>query len=164
MGIHFAYLHDRNFFKAENNSMKMRSVKRLFGYKMLQFCILVHRFKDKLEGYGRITWKRPNTMRGHYFGDLIVAKPVGIHHILRYQMKDMFIIFQMIPHSLILTEQSGHSTKVGWVLAFSRKWQTISSTDDNFPWHLSSKYCHSVKKLLRAIKPIANGHKYPKFS
>ena len=65
--------------------------------------------KDKLEGYGRITWKRPNTMRGHYFWDLIVAKPVSIHHILRYQMKDMFIIFQMIPHSLILTEWFGHS-------------------------------------------------------
>ena len=43
-------------------------------------------------------------MRGHYFGDLIVAKPVGMYHILRYQMKDMYIIFQMIPVSLILAE------------------------------------------------------------
>ena len=59
--------------------------------------------KDKLEGYGRITWKKPNT-GGHYFWDLIVANPVSIHHILRYQMKDKFIIFQMIAHSLILTE------------------------------------------------------------
>ena len=66
-------------------------------------------FKDKLEGYGRITLKRPNTMRGHYFWDLIVAKPVSIHHTFRYQMKDMFIIFQMIPHSLISTEWFGHS-------------------------------------------------------
>ena len=65
--------------------------------------------KDKLEGYGRTTWKRPITMRGHYFWDLIVAKPVSIHQILRYQMKDMFIIFQMIHHSLILIEQFGHS-------------------------------------------------------
>ena len=32
-----------------------------------------------------------------------------IHHILRYQMKDMFIIFLIIPHSLILTEWFGHS-------------------------------------------------------
>ena len=29
------------------------------------------------EGYGRITWKRPNTMRGRYFWYLIVAKPVS---------------------------------------------------------------------------------------
>ena len=67
------------------------------------------RIDDKLEGYGSITWKRHNAMRGHYFWDLIVAKPVSIYHILRYQMKDMFIIFQMIPHSLILTESFGHS-------------------------------------------------------
>ena len=66
-------------------------------------------FKDKLERYGRITWKRPNTMRGHYFWDLVVAKLVSIHHTFKYQMKDIFIIFQMIPHSLILTEWFGHS-------------------------------------------------------
>jgi len=49
-------------------------------------------------------------------------------------------------------------------LAFFRKWKKISSAEDNFSWQIFSKYCHAAKKLLRAIKPIANGHKYPKFS
>ena len=84
-------------------------VKKVHFLQFMLAIAYIEQSKDKLEGYGRITWKRPNTMRGHYFWDLIVAKPVSIHHILRYQMKDMFIIFQMIPHSLILTEWFGHS-------------------------------------------------------
>ena len=48
-------------------------------------------------------------MGGHYFEELIVAKPVCIHDIVRYQMKDMFIIFQMMPHILIVAEEFGHS-------------------------------------------------------
>ena len=54
--------------------------------------------------------------------------------------------------------------KKGWFLAFSSKWEKFPSTEDNFSRHLFSNYCHSVKNLLRAIKPTANGHKYPKFS
>ena len=32
----------------------------------------------------------------------------------RYRMKDIFIIFQIIPHSLILTEPFGHSAMPFW--------------------------------------------------
>ena len=50
-------------------------------------------YKDKLEGYGRITLKRANTKVGHYFLEFTVANPLVIEHIYRrHQMKDMIVL------------------------------------------------------------------------
>ena len=51
------------------------------------------------------------------------------------------------------TVWSQRHAKVGWFWAFSRKWQKFPSTKENFSWHLFSKYCRLVKKILTAIKP-----------
>ena len=42
-------------------------------------------------------------------GDFIVAKPIDIELIYRHQMKDMFMIFLMIPHNQVWVEWFGHS-------------------------------------------------------
>ena len=70
--------------------------------------LAVSRSKDKLEGYGRITPKRTNTKVGHYFWNFTVAKPVDIELTYRYQLKDMFMIFLMIPHNQVSVEWFGH--------------------------------------------------------
>ena len=69
---------------------------------------MVHRTKDKLEGYGRITQKRTNIKVGHYFWNFTVAKPVDIELTYRYQLKDMFMIFLTIPHNQVSVEWFGH--------------------------------------------------------
>ena len=66
------------------------------------------RLGGQLEGYGRITQKRTDTKVGHCFLDFTVAKPVDIELIYRHQMKDMFMIFLMIPHNQVSVEWFGH--------------------------------------------------------
>ena len=59
---------------------------------------------DKLFGYGHITKKRVNTKVRHHFLDFTVAKPVDIELIYRQQVKDMFMIFLMIPNNQVWVE------------------------------------------------------------
>ena len=54
--------------------------------------------QGQARGYGGIIHKRGRTSGGHYFQDLFTAKPLDIHHFLGYQMKDLEIVFLMIPH------------------------------------------------------------------
>ena len=70
----------------------------LFLLYFFQHTCLVLR-QGQARGYGRITHIRGRTSGGHYFQDLLRAKPLDIHHFLGYQMKDLDIVFPRIPIS-----------------------------------------------------------------
>ena len=65
--------------------------------------------QGQARGYGRITQKGGRTSGGHYFQDLSTAKPLNLDHFFGYQMKDLTIIFPLIPHDLIWVQWYGHS-------------------------------------------------------
>ena len=62
-------------------------------------------------GYGRITQVCPLPFWGHYFHMVTQANSMDRISSTRYQMKDMNMIFQLIPQNPILVEWFSHS---GW--------------------------------------------------
>ena len=51
--------------------------------------------------YGRITHFLPLPLEGHHFQRAIVTQWLNIFQISGYQMKDMNIVFSLIPHGLL---------------------------------------------------------------
>ena len=67
--------------------------------------------QGQARGYGRITQFCPLPFWGHYFHVVTVANSMDRISCKRYQMKDLNLIFPLIPQNLILVEWFSHS---GW--------------------------------------------------
>ena len=83
-----------------HESQQCKSESLITSVRLIKFCghlkgCAVHQGQAK--GYGRIT----RTSSGHYFQNLFTAKPLDIHHFLGYQMKDLDIVFPLVPHNPI---------------------------------------------------------------
>ena len=68
-------------------------------------------FQGQAIGYGRITQFCPLPFWGHYFHMVTQANSMDRISSTRYQMKDMNMIFPLIPQNPILVEWFSHS---GW--------------------------------------------------
>ena len=77
--------------------------------------------QGQARGYGHITQICPLPFWGHYFHVVTVANSMDRISSTRYQMKDMNMIFPLIPQNPILVEWFSHSgwSKLGGFLHFS---------------------------------------------
>ena len=91
--------------------------------------------QGQARGYGRITQFCPLPFWGHYFHVVTVANSMDRISCKRYQMKDLNLIFPLIPQNLILVEWFSNRqwlVKVGQFLAFFIKWPFPSSSKNSF--------------------------------
>jgi len=91
-----------------------------------------------------------------------MARIIETFCITGYQMKDMDILFPLVPYDQILLKWLGHSEP--------EKLRVFCAFQDSFLWQKFSikpfvlKSHHSKMMLLRDLKPQPVDHQYPEFS
>ena len=139
-----------------------------FQLLMVFFCVCIYKCSGKdnlVEWYGHITQKRVNTKVGHYFLDLTVAKPVYIELICRHKMKDIFMIFLMVPHNQVWLAWFDRSALSKWSIfsPLPEKCRTAQALKIIVLTPFLKHYGHLKTCSLKCIKPTSKDTNSPNF-